>query len=81
MFFRSPKMDFKNELFHKENQFTPKIEPIDVDFIKKERIDEEGCFAIPGIVHTLKVSKEESFENKVKNCSTPNVWIMFFVVG
>ena len=75
-------MASKNELAEyqnfKKDQLIPKIEPIEVDFIKKEEIEEEECFSIPGIVESFEVDKNsvkiELFDNdEVKNCSTSNV--------
>ena len=55
-------MDPKNGLENsfqliKEGKDFPKIEPIDVDFIKKEEIGEDS-FKVQGIVEYLKVDKE-----------------------
>ena len=58
------------------------LEPINVDFIKKEKIEEEEeeeeCFAIPGIIESIKVDvdpiKEEKFEDEdIASCSSSNV--------
>ena len=69
----------ENELLDDlREQLVPKTEPIDVDFIKKEEIEEEEeeFFVIPGIVQTAKVDeisvKEETFEDE-GNSSSPNV--------
>ena len=64
-------MDFKNELLD-DDPF-----PIDVDFIKKEEIEEE-YFVVPGIVDSLEINKdsvkEEVFENEqIENSSSSNV--------
>ena len=69
-------MDSKNELLD-ENAF-----PIDIDFIKKEEIEEEECFVVAGIVESIKAEKipvkEELCENeKVESCSSTNV--LFYV--
>ena len=75
-------MDSKNELVGlknlKKDQFTPKIGPIEVDFIKNEKIDEEECFSFTGIVESFEVDKnsvkKELFDNdEIKNFSLPNV--------
>ena len=77
-------MDSKNELLDttplpKEDQLIPKVEPIDVDFIKKEKNDdEEECFVVPGIVESLKNDEDsvkvEVIENEeIENCSSSNV--------
>ena len=65
-------MDFKNELLD-DDPF-----PIDVDFIKKEEIEEEESFSVAGIVESIKsdkiLVKEELYENEeVENCSSTNV--------
>ena len=79
-------MDSRNDyLFPKENLFIPKVEPIDIDLIKKEKNDEEEeCFVVPGIVESLKVEKdlikEEIFEkNRIDDCSSSNVRNIFFI--
>ena len=83
-------MDSKNKLlddysFPKEDKLDLKLEPIDVDLIKKEKNDEEEeCFVVPGIVESLKVEKdlikEEIFEkNKIDDCSSSNVRNIFFI--
>ena len=69
-------MDFKNELLD-DDPF-----PIDVDFIKKEEIEEEESFSVAGIVESIKSDKisvkEELYENEeVENCSSTNV--LFYV--
>ena len=55
-------MDHINELADssqllKNGQLIPKIEPIDVDFIKKEEI-EDTIFVDEGIVESLNVNKD-----------------------
>ena len=75
-------MDSRNELldnysFPKEDQLTPKIEPIDEDFIKEEEIEEE-CYIEPGVVVSLKVDKalvkDELYGNEeFENSSSSNV--------
>ena len=62
----------------KEDQLILKTEPIDVDFIKKEEIEEEKCFVVSGIVETLKdekksIKEEISEDDEVENCSSSNV--------
>ena len=71
-------MDSKNEmldnyLFSKEDQLIPKMEPINDDFIKKERIEEEKCFVVAGIVESLKVDKDSVKKEEIDNCSSSNV--------
>ena len=71
-------MDSKNEmldnyLFSKEDQLIPKMEPINEDFIKKERIEEEKCFVVAGIVESLKVDKDSVKEEEIDKCSSSNV--------
>ena len=67
-------MDSKNELW-KEDQFLPKIEPINAEFIKKEKNEDEEYFVVSGIVESFKVDKssvkKEVFDNE--NCSSSNV--------
>ena len=73
-------MASKNELVEyqnfKKDLLTPKIEPIEVDFIKKEKIEEEEYFSVP--VESFEVDKDsvkkEEFENdEIKNFSSSNV--------
>ena len=69
-------MDSKNELLD-DDPF-----PIDVDFIKKEEVEEEECFVVAGLVESIKSEKisvkEELCENeKVENYSSTNV--LFYV--
>ena len=76
-------MDSKNNLLDncsspKEEQLIPKVEPIDVDYIKKEKNEDEGLFVVPGIIEAIKVDKdsikEEVFENEeIENHSSSNV--------
>ena len=71
-------MDSKNKLldnysFSKEDQLIPKMEPINEDFIKKERIEEEKCFVVAGIVESLKVDKDSVKKEEIDNCSSSNV--------
>ena len=85
-------MDSKNELldgnpFPKEDELIPKIEPIDPDLIKKEKIEEEeeGCFAIPGIIDSLNfdkdlVKKEVIENNEIDSSSSSNVWNIFYMI-
>ena len=61
----------------KEDQVVVKTEPIDIDFIKEEKIDAD-FFVLPGIVQPFKPEKgsikEEPFENEVHNSlSSSNV--------
>ena len=69
-------MDF-NIPFPKEDQLIPKIEPIDVDFIKQEEIADE-CYVEPGVTVSFKVDKipvkKELCKNvEIDNCSSSNV--------
>ena len=84
-------MDSKTELldnysFLKEDQLIPKTEPIDVDFIKKEEIDDE-CYVEPGVTVSLKVDKvsvkeEISGIEEIGNSSSLNVWkYLVFIFG
>ena len=84
-------MDSKTELldnysFLKEDQLIPKTEPIDVDFIKKEEIDDE-CYVEPGVTVSLKVDKVSVKEeiNRIEgigNSSSLNVCnYLIFIVG
>ena len=61
-------MGSKNELLDDlQDELIPKTEPIDVDSIKKEEIEEE-FFVAPGILEPLEVDKysvkEETFVNE-----------------
>ena len=71
-------MDSKNEmldnyLFSKGDQLIPKMELINEDLIKKERIEEEKCFVVAGIVESLKVDKDSVKKEEIDNCSSSNV--------
>ena len=73
-------MDSRNDyLFPKENLLISKVEPIDIDFIKKEKIEEgEECFVVQGIVEPLEIDKvsvkKELCENEeIENYSSANV--------
>ena len=66
-------MDF----FPKEDRLIPKMEPIDLDFIKEEEIESE-CYVEPGVTVSLKVDKipvkKEFCKNEeIDNCSSSNV--------
>ena len=70
-----------------QDQLIPKIEPINVDLIKKEKIEEEeeGCFAIPGIIDSLNfdkdlVKKEVIENNEIDSSSSSNVRNIFFMI-
>ena len=66
-FFRSSNMGSKNELLDDlQDELIPKIEPIDVDSIKKEKIDEE-LFVAPGILEPLEVYKYSVKEETIVN--------------
>ena len=73
-------MDSKNELVEfetpKKDQLIPKIEPIEVDFIKKEKIEEEEYFSVP--VESFEVDKDsvkkEEFDIDEIDSSSSNVW-------
>ena len=68
-------MNSENELFDynpfpEEDQLTPKIEPINLDFIDEEK-PEEKLFVVEGIIEPLKIVKRELCENEeFVNCST-----------
>ena len=72
-------MASKNELVEyqnlKKDKLIPKIEPIEVDFIKKEIIEEEECFLVP--VESFEVDKDsvkrEEFDIEEINSSSSNV--------
>ena len=60
-----------------EHQIILKKEPIDVEFIKKEKIDEEEeFFVVPGIVETSK-GVMDSVKEEIGNGSSSNVRINF----
>ena len=69
-------MDSNNELL--DNYPFPKviekIEPIDVDFIKKEEIEEE-CHVEPGVMVSFRVNKVSVNEKteETENCSSSKV--------
>ena len=73
-------MGSKNELLDDlQDELIPKIEPIDVDSIKKEI---GGIFVAPGILESVEVDKdsikEEIFANEENEpCSSSNVSIHF----
>ena len=75
-------MGSKNELLDDlQDELVPKKEPIDVESIKKEEIEEE-YFVVPGILETFEVDKnsgkEELFVNEEdKPCSSSYVRIIF----
>ena len=60
-----------NYPFPKEDQLIPKIEPIDIDFIKEEKIEEE-CFIEPGVTVSLKDNKISVKEELCKNNGNKN---------
>ena len=75
-------MDFRNELADyqdpNDDEFIKKIEPIEVDFIKEEKIEEEESCVDPGIIALHEVGKDsvkkEAMENhETNNCSSSNV--------
>ena len=81
-------MDSKNDFFSVESQIIPKTEPIDVDFIKKEKIEEEEeCFVVAGIVEKGLVKEELFINEENETCSSLNVrnlflnstFILFFI--
>ena len=78
-------MDSKNDSFLKEDQLIPKVEPIDPELIKNEKNDEEEeCFAVPGIIESLKSDKDsvkkEILENEeIGDCSPSKVRIDIFI--
>ena len=81
-------MNSKNESFdnysiHNEDQLIPKMEPIDIDFIKKEEIDEE-CYVEPGVTVSLKVNKVSVKNELCKNeesesCSSSTVRTILYM--
>ena len=73
----SEKEFIENYLSHEKEKLIVKTEPTDIDFIKKEEIEEE-YFVVPGIVDSLEINKdsvkEEVFENEqIENSSSSNV--------
>ena len=82
IFFRSVKIDSNNKSldsipFPEKDQLIPKVEPIDVDFIKKEEFENiDECFVVPGKAFKDKVSvKNKFYENmEIEKCSSTNVW-------
>ena len=60
-----------------EDQLIPKMEPIDIDFIKKEEIDEE-CYVEPGVTVSLKVNKV-SVKNETESCSSSTVRTILYM--
>ena len=79
----SEKEFIENHLSHKEEKLIVKTEPTDIDFIKKEEIEEE-YFVVPGIVDSLEINKasvkEEVFQNEqIDNSSSSNVWKDLFL--
>ena len=62
------------DYFPKKDHITPKIEPIDDDFIKKEEFEEE-CQVEPRVVVSMKVDKVSVNEKKkeTENCSSSKV--------
>ena len=96
--YRSSKMNSKNELlndkpFPENHQIIPKIEPIDIDFIKEEEFEfeeeeDEESFVVSELVEPIKIEevsmKNELCENeKFENSSSTNVWnlIIFYDVS
>ena len=76
-------MNSKNELLDNysipnEDQFIPKMEPIDIDFIKKEEIDEE-CYVEPGVTVSLKVNKISVKNEESESCSSPTVRTILYM--
>ena len=72
-------MDSKDELLPEEDQITPKIEPIDTDFIKEEEFLEEECSVDPGVTVSFKVNKvslkeEVCDKEEIEDCLLSNVW-------
>ena len=69
-------MDSNNEMldnysFSKEGQLIQKIESIDVDFLRKEEI-EENCHVDPGKMLSFKVEKVSVNKQLCKNEETEN---------
>ena len=72
-------MDSKDELLPEEDQITPKIEPIDTDFIKEEEFLEEEFSVDPGVTVSFKVNKvslkeEICDKEEIEDCLLSNVW-------
>ena len=70
-------MESKSVMLPKDQQIY-KTQPINVDFIKKEKIEDEECFVVQGIVESMEVDqdsvKEEVFKGEeISRCSTSNV--------
>ena len=53
------KLQENDDLLMRETPLIPKIEPIDIDFIKKENTEEEQCFVVSGIVESMNVDEVE----------------------
>ena len=53
------KLQENDDLLMRETPLIPKIEPIDIDFIKKENTEEEQCFVVSGIVDSMNVDEVE----------------------
>ena len=75
-------MDSKNDRLPNDDPLLAKYEPIDVDFIKEEKVEDEEYFIVPGIVESASLEvdehsvKEEVFvKGEIGHCSSPNVWI------
>ena len=73
----SEKEFIENYLSHEKEKLIVKTEPTDIDFIKKEEIEEE-YFVVPGIVDSLEINKasvkKEVFQNEqIDNSSSSNV--------
>ena len=68
-----------------EDQLIPKVEPINVNFIKKEKNEiEEELFVFPGLVKSLEINKvsvkKELYENEeIENYSSTKVWNNFII--
>ena len=71
-------MDSENEPYINEDQLIPKLEPIDVDFIKNEKNEEEEeCFVVTGIVEKNLVKEELLINEENETCSSLNVRNLF----
>ena len=70
-------MDPTKKLSSEEPLLAPKIEPIDVEFIKTEEFEEEEDF-VPGITESIKIDKY-SIKEEAEICSSSNVCINFML--
>ena len=70
-------MDSKNESVDFQNPekdlLIPKVEPIEVDFIKEEKIEEEESCVDPGIIALHEVGKDSVKKEVLDNDESSNV--------